>query len=205
MISCSTRTKCILRDSAAELAATTLISRTKTRVFLFKPLLRFGRPETHHKSKCKSRTSHITRPGKTKIKIKITNWGQRKREGTLPYSFPTDLNESITKQGFTVMKQRVTAKGAIFTPFSSCSFESPCLQQAEKKLLSPTPNAWERMKDGSLRRSNKPRHRTRETAKEETIRQPRCALRAPLGYSIDLISTAEIEFLSLIVKMNVSD
>jgi hypothetical protein len=50
-----------------------------------------------------------------KKKKKKNQFGTTKRERTLPYSFPTDLNESITKQGFTVMKQRVTAKGAIFT------------------------------------------------------------------------------------------
>jgi uncharacterized membrane protein YjfL (UPF0719 family) len=32
-----------------------------------------------------------------------------------------------------------------------------------------------------------------------------CFESSTLGYSIDLISTAKIEFLSLIVKMNVSD
>jgi hypothetical protein len=78
MISCSTRTKCILRDSAAI-----------------------------------PYTSHITRPERKKKKK--TNWG--KTRGKEPYPTPshTDLNESITKQGFIIMKQRVTAKGAIFT------------------------------------------------------------------------------------------
>jgi hypothetical protein len=49
------------------------------------------------------------------------------------------------------------------------------------------------------------RENERNCKRKKQSAQPRCALRAPLGYSIDLISTAEIEFLSLIVKMNVSD
>jgi hypothetical protein len=181
MISCSTRTKCILRDSAAELAATTLISRTKTRVFLFKHLLRFGRPETHHKSKCKSRTSHITRPGKTKTKIKITNWGQRKREGTLhPTPSPPISTKASRNKGSQSWNKESQPNGQ-FTPFSSCSFESPCLQQADEEALVAYTKSLRKKKDGSLRRSNKPRHRTREREKlqkKETIRQPRCALRA---------------------------
>jgi hypothetical protein len=62
-------------------------------------------------------------------------------------------------------------------------------------------------KDRSLRRSTpRLRKRERETGKEETSGSRGCALKAPLGsYSIDLISTAEIEFLSLIAKINVSD
>jgi hypothetical protein len=52
--------------------------------------------------------------------------------------------------------------------------------------------------------ASSPQARTRNCRRRNS-RQPRCALRAPLGYSFDLISTAEIEFLSLMVKINVSD